>query len=140
MSTDELCSLDAVVIIGQPGVSVIYLILFICTDVGLQLHANKLSSLSHKSHLKSRLQEARARVHFPYIPVSGVPETDTVARDIAALCGFAADEWSLGNSYEGPSKRVLYFDLPESTQKFWNSDGKSILFAGRNSYLPCFTR
>ncbi|QRW15718.1 hypothetical protein RhiXN_03719 [Rhizoctonia solani] len=51
MSTDELCSLDAMIVIGQPG-----------------LHANKLSSLPHKSHLKTRLQQAPAKVHFPYIP------------------------------------------------------------------------
>ncbi|CAE6385233.1 unnamed protein product [Rhizoctonia solani] len=105
MSTDELCSLDTVVVVGQPG-----------------LHANKLSLLPHKSHLKTRLEKAPARLHFPYISVSGVPETDTVARDIAALCGFAADEWALGNSYESTSKRVLYFDLPESTERFWNLD------------------
>ncbi|GAB1523759.1 hypothetical protein RhiTH_006909 [Rhizoctonia solani] len=108
MSTDELCSLDAMIVIGQPG-----------------LHANKLSSLPHKSHLKTRLQQAPAKVHFPYIPASSVPETDVVARDVAALCGFAADEWSLGSSYHGTSKRVIYFDLPESTEKFWSSDDET---------------
>ncbi|KAF8709680.1 hypothetical protein RHS03_03328, partial [Rhizoctonia solani] len=103
MSTDELCSLDAMI-----------------------LHANKLSSPPHKSHLKTRLQQAPAKVHFPYIPVSSVPETDVVARDVAALCGFAADEWSLGSSYHGTSKRVIYFDLPESTEKFWSSDDETL--------------
>ncbi|ELU39809.1 vacuolar ATP synthase subunit s1 (ATP6S1) domain-containing protein [Rhizoctonia solani AG-1 IA] len=89
MSTDELCSLDAMIVIGQPGVT-------------------------------------PAKVHFPYIPVSSVPETDVVARDVAALCGFAADEWSLGSSYHGTSKRVIYFDLPESTEKFWSSDDETL--------------
>ncbi|CAE6489416.1 hypothetical protein RSOLAG22IIIB_06569 [Rhizoctonia solani] len=109
MSTEELCSLDGVVIVGQPG-----------------LHANKLASLSAKSHLKARLHEAPSKLHFPYVPVSSVPETDAVARDVAALCGFAADEWTLGSSYERPSKRVLYFDLPETTEKFWSSDDDAL--------------
>ncbi|CAE6429330.1 unnamed protein product [Rhizoctonia solani] len=109
MSTDELCSLDTVVVVGQPG-----------------LHANKLASLSGKSHLKMRLHEAPSKLHFPYIPVSGVPETDAVARDIAALCGFAADEWTQGSSYEGSSKRVLYFDLAETTEKLWSSDDQTL--------------
>ncbi|KAJ1308293.1 hypothetical protein OPQ81_004007 [Rhizoctonia solani] len=104
MSTDELCSLDAVVVVGQPG-----------------LHTNKLASLSSNSHLKSRLKASPSKVYVPYIPVSSVPETDAVARDVAALCGFAADEWTPGNSYEVASKRVLYFDLPETTEKFWSS-------------------
>ncbi|CAE6423494.1 unnamed protein product [Rhizoctonia solani] len=109
MGTDELCSLDTVVVVGQPG-----------------LHANKLASLPYKSHLKTRLHEAPSKLHIPYVPVSTVPETDTVAHDVAALCGFTADEWTLGNSYDGSSKRVLYFDLPETTEKFWSSDDETL--------------
>ncbi|KDN34554.1 hypothetical protein RSAG8_12357, partial [Rhizoctonia solani AG-8 WAC10335] len=105
MSTDGLCSFDSVVVVGQPG-----------------LHANKLASLSGKSYLKTRLHEASSKFYFPYLPVSSIPEADAVARDVAALCGFAADEWTLGTTYKGSSKRVLYFDLPETTEKFWSSD------------------
>ncbi|CAE6418907.1 unnamed protein product [Rhizoctonia solani] len=109
MSTDELCSLDGVVVVGQPG-----------------LHASKLASLSGNSYLKTRLREAPSKLHFPYIPISGVPETDVVARDVAALCGFAADEWTLAASHKEPSKRVLYFDLPETTEKSWSSDDETL--------------
>ncbi|CAE6438490.1 unnamed protein product [Rhizoctonia solani] len=144
MSTDELCSLDTVVVVGQPGLHANKLaslsgkshlkmrlheapskLHFPYIPVS-GLHANKLASLSGKSHLKMRLQEAPSKLHFPYIPVSGVPETDAVARDIAALCGFAADEWTQGSSYEGSSKRVLYFDLAETTEKFWSSDDQTL--------------
>ncbi|KAH7344144.1 hypothetical protein B0J17DRAFT_645402 [Rhizoctonia solani] len=102
MSTDELCSLDAVVVVGQPG-----------------LHASKLTSLSEKSHLKMRLHEAPSKLHFPYIPVSSVPETDAVARMLP-------HEWARGSSYEGPSKRVLYFDLPQTSEKFWSLDDETL--------------
>ncbi|CAE6445016.1 hypothetical protein ACGC1H_001025 [Rhizoctonia solani] len=109
MSTDELCSLDSIIVVGQPG-----------------LHASKLASLSDRSHLKTRLHKASSKLHFPYVPVSSVPETDNVARDVAALCGFVADEWALGTSYEGSSKRVVYFDLPETTEKFWSLDDENL--------------
>ncbi|KAG8738271.1 hypothetical protein FRC11_001515, partial [Ceratobasidium sp. 423] len=30
------------------------------------------------------------------------------------------------SSYDEPSKRVLYFDLPETTEKFWSSDDDTL--------------
>ncbi|KAG9089962.1 hypothetical protein FRC07_012217 [Ceratobasidium sp. 392] len=104
MSSDELCSLDAIVVIGQPG-----------------LHASQLSSLNSDSYLKSRLQDAASKAHFPYIPVSSTADAGSIARDVAALCQSVSAEWSAGRTFERSSKHVLYFDLPEVKEKFWST-------------------
>ncbi|KAG8728711.1 hypothetical protein FRC10_004633 [Ceratobasidium sp. 414] len=104
MSNDELCSLDAIVVVGQPG-----------------LHAGQLASLTSDSHLKSRLQAAVSKVHFPYVPVSSVADADSIARDVAALCQSVSTEWSAGRVLERSNKYVLHFELPEAKDKFWST-------------------
>ncbi|KAG8688515.1 hypothetical protein FRC08_011397 [Ceratobasidium sp. 394] len=109
MSNDELCSLNAIVVVGQPG-----------------LHASQLASLTSDSHLKSRLQAASSKVHFPYVPVSSVADAGSVARDIAALCQSVSTEWSAGQALEQADKHVLHFELPEAEGKFWSLHDRTL--------------
>ncbi|KAF8596526.1 hypothetical protein BDV93DRAFT_548320 [Ceratobasidium sp. AG-I] len=109
MGGDDLCAMDVVVIIGQPG-----------------LHASKLAALSSESNLKTRIQRASSKAHFPFIPISTVVDASSIARDVAAFCGVSSNEWTPGRVIEGDVKHVLYFELPESTERFWGSTDETL--------------
>ncbi|KAG8753438.1 hypothetical protein FRC12_011543 [Ceratobasidium sp. 428] len=132
MSTDEMCLLDAVVIIGQPG-----------------LHASHLASLSSDSHLRSRFKESASKVHFPYVPISGSADVSSLADDVAAFCQSISTKWSPRRTIDRQNKYVLHLELPEAKERFWSAhdatletnladiastfDSYAIFFTGMNS-------
>ncbi|QRV72291.1 hypothetical protein RhiJN_00305 [Ceratobasidium sp. AG-Ba] len=104
VSDGDLCTFDAVVVVGQSG-----------------LHATQLAALPSNSNLKSRLLASSSKAHFPYVPIASSADSRTIVREIAALCGSASAQWPAEHVLENTMKHVLHLDLPELSDKDWAS-------------------
>ncbi|KIY62260.1 hypothetical protein CYLTODRAFT_361750 [Cylindrobasidium torrendii FP15055 ss-10] len=96
---DDLCAMEAIVIIDQPG-----------------LHASDLRRLPSSSHVARSLKSAASSQQIPYVPATNVGDLAAFAESLAERC--ASRLVSLapgigGISLDGSAKSVVVVNMPE---------------------------